>query len=256
MIMDREQGVGMLLALVFIVAFGMILHELGGSDAPPANAGETIVSKDYHHPMATPQKAMPIGPNGVFPNESRRTVAPLLRGLSRDEILLRHVARNATTIHRTVPASAPVPARTSTTPVNTTAQRTYIVQPNDTLVSIAQKMYGANNGREYRRIVYANQGNLGPNGVMYTGQTLRIPRLPSSQTDSAIASLERSIASRSRRAVRYKTYVVQNGDSLRKIVREKMNGSETDLTKLISVNRTELPNPNLLRPGMRLRIPS
>ena len=259
--MDREQGVGLLLALVFIIAFGMVLHELGGSDAPKANAGESVVSRDYYDPRPTTQKPMPIGPNGVFPSESRSTVAPLATGQSLDEIRWQHIAGHSATIHR--PAPAPALAPVAVTPRDTSVQRNYIVQSNDTLVTIAKKVYGANNGREYRRIVYANQGRLGPNGVLYTGQTLRIPPLPSTAPvsaaprDEAVEAVRRHISANAGRTVRYQTYVVRNGDNLRKIAREKMNdSSEEAVASLIRANQRELPNPDLLRPGMRLRIPS
>jgi nucleoid-associated protein YgaU len=64
-----------------------------------------------------------------------------------------------------VVASAPVPA--------STAPRTHVVVPGDTLVKISQRYYGSATG--WQPIYNANRDQLGPNGTLRVGSELRIP---------------------------------------------------------------------------------
>ncbi|MBT3279032.1 MAG: LysM peptidoglycan-binding domain-containing protein [Phycisphaerales bacterium] len=250
--MDREQGIGLLLALVFIVAFGMVLHELGDS-APQANAGEKVVTRDYYHPMATPQKAMPIGPIGTLPRNARDRVAPLSDEMTL-ESLRRGMSRSAATIQR-----APTVRRDVVRPSAST-ETYYTVKRNDSLGTIARAVYGEANAGLYMQIYRANREAI-RGGVLVAGTRLLIPPLPTGRTVSARSRTDRDVnevrnfvSSRARHTVRYDTHIVKAGETMTKIARDRYNGDEGAVDKIMAANRN-LDNANLIQPGMSLRIP-
>jgi len=55
----------------------------------------------------------------------------------------------------------------------TSQDRTYTVQPGDTLSGIAQRFYG--DGSQYMRIFHANRDQLNDPNLIYPGQVLHIP---------------------------------------------------------------------------------
>ena len=69
-------------------------------------------------------------------------------------------------------------------------ERTYTVQPGDTLWGIAQKYYGA--GAEYKRLATANSGQIQNPNLIYPGQVLTIPpkdSLPGAMANSQSVAL-------------------------------------------------------------------
>jgi DNA-binding SARP family transcriptional activator/nucleoid-associated protein YgaU len=138
-------------------------------------------------------------------------------------------------------------ARNGQTPRDTT----YTVQTGDTLWDIAQRFYGT--GYEFPRLVAANVGRhmtdrerFTAAGVIQPGWNLRVP-LPS----DTISELK---------GVHY--YVVEEGDSLQGIA-ARLLGSEEKWKTLFEANRGAaqldghvLVNPDLIWPGLRLKLPS
>ncbi|MEQ8844621.1 MAG: LysM domain-containing protein [Phycisphaerales bacterium] len=131
------------------------------------------------------------------------------------------------------------------------------VQPNESLYKIAEEYYG--DGNAWRRIVSDNPGRVGENGSVREGVTLRIldPKrgvgTPASQAD--VAAAEPSRERRSAPTGGALTYTVQSGDTLGEIS-QKLLGTVRRQHELIALNKDVLKDPDRLRAGMVLRLPS
>lgn len=108
------------------------------------------------------------------------------------------------------------------------AQREYVVQPGDTLSSIAQKIYG--DSSKWQQIYRDNRRTIGNNpDLIYPGMSLEI-RVPS-------------------------RYTVQSGDTLWGIA-QKLYGNGNQWQKIYNANKSRIGNnPDALQPGQVLRIP-
>ncbi len=152
----------------------------------------------------------------------------------------------------------PVSRRVSTSP--TIIQ--HHVQANESLYKIAAKYYG--DGNEWRRIARDNEGRVGENGSVRQGVTLRIfdPKVGVAP-DQAVASAPVKpdvdpIAKPQTRTVEPKgplTYTVKSGDTLGEISMELL-GTIRRQHELIALNRDVLKDPDQLRAGMVLKLPS
>ncbi len=127
----------------------------------------------------------------------------------------------------------------------------YTVQPGDTLWAIAERFYGT--GFEFPRLVAANVGQVMPDGRRFTqagviqpGWQLTVP-LPSRAVETAADGV---------------FYVVEPGDTLRGIA-VRLLSDEARWSELYQANagvarladgRT-LADPDLIWPGLRLRLP-
>lgn len=115
-------------------------------------------------------------------------------------------------------------------PSNEGTKDSYIIQPGDTLSSIAEKF-----GTTYETLTRINKLN-NPN-LIYPGEIIKLPNSSNS-----------NISSNSNAQSNYKTYTVQSGDTLSSIA-EKFN---TTVSNLISLN--SISNPNLIYVGQVLKI--
>ena len=124
----------------------------------------------------------------------------------------------------------PKPTPTPTVSATTSAFVNYKVVAGDTLGSIATKF-----GVTFARIQAAN--SLGTSTTIRVGQTLKIP---TSISSSPVITTSPTI----------KTYTVKSGDTLWGIA-SKLGVSATKLAELNGIM-----NPNLLRVGQVLKVPS
>jgi DNA-binding SARP family transcriptional activator/LysM repeat protein len=127
----------------------------------------------------------------------------------------------------------------------------HTVVSGDTLWAISERYFGT--GFAYARIVDANAGRRMPDGRLFTragviqpGWVLRIP-----QPDAAVDELDGE-----------RTYVVAPGDTLCGIAARAL-GNEAAWSALFEANRgarlpdgRTLTDPNLIWPGLRLRLPA
>lgn len=105
---------------------------------------------------------------------------------------------------------------------------TYIVEPGDTLWSIAERFFG--DGNRYKEIAELN--NLADPNIIHAGQELVIQRVSDDEEEPLPAD-----------------YIVQEGDTLWSIA-ERAYGDGSKYTELAEKNG--LGNPELIYPGQRI----
>jgi len=186
--MTRETRIGLLVGLVFIVAFGVLLSELTGRSAPappaPAAAGEnmgnylpTPMIEEPPDAGATHADAHggPVELAGGGPEIIEAGVVPprpdAAGGTVRSELRPPATALTASPsdgapAHAAGPAAAAAPAP---------PRRTYKVESRDTLWAIAGKVYGRGNEPQYKRILEANRGDIANPAALPVGLELVIP---------------------------------------------------------------------------------
>ena len=123
--------------------------------------------------------------------------------------------------------------------------RVYSVQQGDTLGEIAQRFLGSV-GVGTRKIRELNPG-IPENGMIRVGQELLIPA-----EVSAPSPVESRIPVQT--PIPPKIHVVQEGDTLSSITRRYL-GHE-NFSGILRANKDILPDPDRLKPGLRLRIPN
>ncbi|MCD4823062.1 MAG: LysM peptidoglycan-binding domain-containing protein [Phycisphaerae bacterium] len=291
--MTREAKVGLLLGLVFIVAFGMILSEIQGvDDAHAQPEAAAVVGTNYYQPNPLPQEELAMGPGqfrAVEPRYAKRKPAGRNEGIasagatspggtqrpdgftpatirhqptetrpadtSLDTIPTGHTPRDATP---QISAVQPAPPR----------QRTYRVKANDSLYKIARVVYGQRNGHLFNKIYEANRDRLDDASSIRVGQVLVIPPhgtagMAGSATvagrpavrELGLAGIAQHVSGR-RQPVRRRVYVVQPGDNLTAIARKVYNDASSEtIEKIFQANRDKLRNKNNLPKGVKLRIP-
>ncbi len=324
--MSKETRIGLLVGLLFIIMFGLVLSELTGtSQLPPVPAAaeehvgayaHTPVIDDYGVPPVPPRPTAPPSPEvsrshrAVASAGGTGTVESVLSGpavrVPRGGVIESEVRSGAHVLaaHEAgrgersepavtpVPAAPPAPAAAPTRRADPPAprRRVYTVQPNDSLIRIARKVYGADKAMEYKRIYRANRGELQDEGTVRIGQELVIPPLPGATPEPAPAraggterrrartptpptgapshavmtaeQLQRDVEARSGEAERrtrrrWKVYTVRRGDSLSSIARRMMgNDRPGTVQKLFHANRDRLDSPHLVPVGVELSIPN
>ena len=86
---------------------------------------------------------------------------------------------------------------------------------------------------------------------------IRVTGGPSSAAPTApppTAPPARSTQSATATAVAPKTYTVKSGDTLSKIAKEHL-GNANDYMKIFELNKDQLTDPNMIKPGQVLRLP-
>lgn len=143
----------------------------------------------------------------------------------------------------TVSASAPGPV-VSDEPANT-MPRTYRIHAGDSFYSIAQKFYGS--PKYVSRIQQANRG-VDPSRLR-VGQLINLP-----DVDGQLAAASPSLSPRSA-VPSGRTYVVQSGDSLRKIA-QKVYRDESRWRDIYELNRRTIgSDPGRLKVNQTLQLP-
>jgi nucleoid-associated protein YgaU len=295
--MNRETRIGLLVGLLFIIMFGLVLSEFTGRTSPqmataqqPVDGGGDLNTYLWAPPPVSPARGSgDISPAAIRSDGDgpaavgRGTVeSSVMRPAGSDAIALPPPVELA----RLDELPPPLP------PV-TEPQRTYEVQPGDSLVKIARKVYGPQHEREYKRIVEANKNVIKDERSLAVGTKLVIPPLPQAApvpapsapsrapdvrlagtvSGSSIAamaleasglpvrvdaSLTGAAASASVAAPppAQRKYIVKKGDSLAKIARQTLNDdSKAALDKLMAANRGKLRDRDALAIGMELQIP-
>ncbi len=124
----------------------------------------------------------------------------------------------------------------------------YVVKRGDTLAGIAQAVLG--DSSKWQVIFEANKEKISSPGKIVVGMVLLIP--PLTEIDGQDAGTGTAPAVTAPEG--YRTYVVQKGDSLRKIAANEL-GDWQKWTLLYEANKSSLPDRNVLKPGQVILIP-
>lgn len=159
--MLSETKAALTIGMVIIVTFGFVLSQVKGTSAdvttkPPETTGGQFTSQALE-PLADD-----VQPTDFRAGAPRRRLDPSPRRIVRAPSV-RSVERGGERERR--PAPRP-------------RQRTYTVQPNDSLSRIARKVYGSSNPKYYKAIYEANKDRMPDIATVRAGQELVIPPHP------------------------------------------------------------------------------
>lgn len=241
--MTRDSRIGLLVGLMFILAFGLILTEMinptpPGTDPSTAN-GESENLGSYRHASSARRDEAPVVDR---PEPERLAAYTEQRGNSRE------------TSVRETDGSRPLAM--------------YTVQRGDTLRAIASRFYGENMGDYYVRIVEANRDRMRDGSTIYVGQVLVIPALSDRRVQADQGrhyremTLEeardhfRTDSTETQQPQGQRRYTVRPGDTLTSIARRMMHDdSPSAVRRLYEANRGWIADPDSIPTGVALVIP-
>ena len=157
---------------------------------------------------------------------------------------------------RVVPRPRPVVMEEGQRAAPTSSRRVFhTVRSGETLYEIAERYLG--DGERYDRIIAANPGRVRRNGHVNQGVRIMIPpRRPTTSDDTAAADTAKRKRDRegAAPAEQATTVKVKGGDSLSSLA-ERYLGAQSQWPRLLEANRDLIENENMLRVGMKLKIP-
>ena len=260
--MTRETRIGLLVALAFIIMFGLVLGEL--TDKPSSALGQ----KD--EPAYPGQSSIPLIdlPEPVGDVSDAAAVEIASAPSVSDLPAIGDGAVSLPPAPRELMAVTPEPAvRQAPAP---SARRTHTVRANDNLIRIARRYYGRSRGDEYRRIFEANRDKLRTPSIVREGQVLVIPPLPGGAPQPAggarrmppgvgemdIDQLQEHFSHQPVQSGR-RTYTVRPGDNLTIIAAEMLDEpTGKGAGRIFQANRDKLSDPDHVPVGTVLMIPS
>jgi len=119
---------------------------------------------------------------------------------------------------------------------------TYTVKGGDTLGAIAQRLLGSSG--QWRTLWEANRSTVPDPNRIFPGQVLRVPGGGGGAAPTPVPA-----------PATPRTYTVKSGDTLGAIAQREL-GSSGQWRTLWEANRSIVANPNVIRPGMVLTIPT
>ena len=128
----------------------------------------------------------------------------------------------------------------------------YTVAKGDNLTKISRRFYG--DASMVKAIFAANRKVLKTPNLIKEGQKLFLPAKSASVRTISHRSTMAGTTPRARR-VQPTTYKVKKGDSLF-LIAKRIYGRGSKWTKIYNANKAKLKNPDRVREGMVLRIPS
>lgn len=246
-----------LAALVVAVFWGVVYWSAPASREPAVRVAgaDQVVEPRIAPPVSpAPTDRLAMGAKTNTPPTSPRVAEPAPR--KQDSIAsLASVTQS--------PAAPPADAARDRAGVLAPQFREVVVQPGQTLMSIARQVYG--DSKKWEAISRANP-RLDPLRVK-PGMTIRVPVDPKniqgkevggapSPNSTASASGAPSQQREAREAsASPKEYVVQDGDTLGAIAKRTL-GSSGEWQAILDANKSVISEPEDLRPGMRLKIPA
>lgn len=124
----------------------------------------------------------------------------------------------------------------------------YTVKPYDTLYDLAVRFYGS--GSHWPFLQKQNADVVRANGQLVEGTKLFIPKKPASTTTGTTIATTQTIT-----ASTVATIEVKPGDSLSRLAARHL-GDANAWPQLLEANRDVLKSANLVRPGMKLKLPA
>ena len=260
--MNRETKIGLLVGLGFVIILGILLSDHMTTTAEPAGAPLQVAASTLRSGLGEP--AGEARPDAVTPPE----VVPTQTVLTRAELAPRlpPVAPAVPTAPNDdsskeaadAPAGGGVTLAPQRPTVRTIAQtqRTFKVQPGDTLSKIALRMMGSSSRANRTAIINANASLKSNPDRLVVGRTYVLP--------AAVGEPAGDVESDTRTITSVKTakpsapehiYVVQSGDTLWSIAREQV-GDTAAVAALKQLNHDALKGGDRVRVNMKLRLPT
>lgn len=202
-----------------------------------------------------------IGSLGRGQDDDRERGMTQITGIDPDTIrdLL---ARQKPVLVRTVPGTSSGGDATPTKPIETPRttghvprDNKYVIQPNDTLFEICQRLYG--DGTKWRELVAINKGRIREDGTVFPGVAIDLVpgviRSPESRTSRTPSGVLISTPSRPLREST-RSYTVKKGDTLSEIVQREV-GSVRHLGRVRDLNPWLETQKDNIRVGQSLTLP-
>ncbi len=268
--MTRETRIGMVVGLLFIIAFGLVLSELTGTPSTPS---ETLATNS-EEPDRSP---VPVSTERPI-SAARRPLAAETESTSRQQRSSEPQQQPSESQRQaqqqpeqaqqdTAEEASSEPSRTEQSQQQSPRPRTYTVSSGDTLTGIAERFYGSGGGRHYRRILEANSDRISSAESISVGQELIIPPPPgeesSDRTSMSLDELRRRFGAADTNDTAdepsdsdAQTYTVRPGDNLTRIARQFYgDGGREAVMKIYKANQDVLSTPDALPAGAELKIP-
>ncbi len=269
--MTTDAKIGLLLALIFIVAITFVINGLPDFLSKNNKAPDTVGYVSHYKEQ---QPAL-VGPSrNIAPALSHKPVITVVTETPK-------VDQNSTSaeIHHQGILPAAEEAVKENTTSNETVQKelveikpaaeqqsstVYVVCPGDSLAEIAKKLYGPENGNKLasiEKIYNANKDKLESIDQIQVGQKLVIPPLEN-QTNALLktglfekVSKITSPQTPQPSNEQFRQYVVKESDSLWQIAAEYLgNGNRYD--EIIQLNKSVITDADTLVVGMKLKLPA
>jgi nucleoid-associated protein YgaU len=236
--MTRQTNIGLLLALIFIVAFSLVLTEFRQPAQDVAKQDIAKIDTDYYQ-NSTPRVALE---RPAVRREVRRPVRP---------VPTRVVVAPAPTAQRTVATNeTPAPRAVAPAPVTGTRGITPVapVTRPDFAGTITEQPRTTPAGQPYRERTVDELESDVTGTASRTATPAQRPMSPADVRDAMAGQTTMQQGTHGR------VYTVINGDNLRKISKKVYN-SDNKWRKIYNANRGKLRNPNDIQVGMKLVIP-
>jgi nucleoid-associated protein YgaU len=145
-------------------------------------------------------------------------------------------------------------------PIATGPARKYKAEAGDTLAKIAMKNYGSSSKAYRDAILEANPTLQANPNLVIEGRTYAIPEIKAAGDAPGTPPIQTAWASQRPQQPRLpassdSTYVVEEGDNLTRIATEQL-GSPDGVAAIKELNRDLLKGGDLIRPGMKLKMPA
>ena len=279
--MTTDAKIGLLLALVFIIAITFVINGLPDFLSKNKVEQPTTSYVKHYRPSSpgivgnsrkvanrlTPRKpaieTLKVTPTMTFSSTDTTTESSRFSTTlpAADEVI------KETSIDDSQTATAVIEIEKTTLPLTAIAQpiaakpKTYIVKSGDSLAKIAVKAYGADIGNKLssiKTIFNANRQTVKSIDSIYVGQKLIIPAIgqasPNIETQTPIVAIEPAIETDTE-PVSYEKYIVKENDSLWKIANSVLDDGNR-YHEIIELNKAILPDADRLTVGMTLKLPT
>ncbi len=240
-----------------------------------------IALGDFVGPVHTDEKSWSANIATADSSKSRRS-SDLAASVKSLQTKLDSLAARTNTATENVEAVEPAAVTedsSATAAATGTGDGTYVVQPGDTLTTIAKRTCGHCGPSAIDSICTANAKTLKNRNSLVVGQKLIIPKpagrvitasgeaetAPNAGLASAVpskADAKKSASSKSKGAKTVavaagatRTYRVKAKDTLSRIAKEQL-GDAKRYREIVELNRGVLGDHNRIRPGMKLKLPA
>ena len=259
--MTSDAKIGLLLALVFIIAIAFVIN---GLPLFSKSKTKTEQQKDYFDNYKPTEPGLVANARKIAPalNRTIPLKQPAYMPKSEVQNVIRYEAilPKANEIVETTDLEPKPTATKTVVPILLKTAKTidvtpkqYIVQSGDNLADIAKKFYGDELGNKLiniEKIFKANSKVLKSQDELFVGQKLIIPPLDS----AAEAKISRPDSTNSAKADNFRKYTVKEDDSLWAIA-DKLLGNGNRYKEIVKLNSGIIKDEHSLAVGMRLRLP-